>query len=142
MNIKDELENAYNEIITYQQQEEGEVRYTKEDLRSDYHELLNIIKKPLYRCIQLRDIKELDYNQLGEYWTDDKMMAKPYEGRGGNNYVVEAMVNIEDVEIGNTIVIRRLFPEEEIRLKSGRSIKVLNIYHDWKPLNISGEYFT
>lgn len=142
MNIEDELEYAYNEITTYQEQNEGEVHYTKEDLMNDYKEIIEIVQKPLYRSIQLRDIKDLDYNQLGEFWTNIKEMAFSYEGNGGNDYVVEAMAKLEDVAIGATIISRRLFPEEEIRLEPERSIKVLNIYKDGKPLNISGEYFT
>lgn len=142
MNIKDELAYAYNEIVASQEYNEGEVSYTVDDLINDYKELKEIIKKPIYRSIQLRDIKELDYNQLGEYWTNVKEMAFSYEGNGGNDYVVEAKVKMDDVDIGGTLIARRLFPEEEIRLKSERKVYVTNIYYDGKPLNISGEYFT
>ena len=143
MDILDELTYAYNEITSYQLENDGEFHYTIDNLLDDYDELKNMIKKPIYRAIQLKDIKELNYNNLGVFWTNIKEQAFSYEGKGGNDYIVEAKTKLEDVAIGATIIARRLFPEDEIRLEEHKLINVINIYDNkGNPLNISGKFFT
>ena len=143
MDIRDELAYAYNEIATYQMGNEGEIHYTVDDLLNDYNELKDIIKKPIYRAIQLKDIKELNYNNLGVFWTNIKEQAYSYEGKGGNDYIVEAKAKLEDVDISATLIFRRIFPEDEIRLEEHKLINVINIYDNkGNPLNISGKFFT
>ena len=140
--LTNELLNAYEEIAAYQRENEGEVYYTKQDLLNDYDELIQISRQPVYRCVQLRDLNNLDYEKLGVYWTNDRNMAKSYEGQTGEDYVIEAQITIDNVDIGNSIVLRRLYDEEEVRLIDGKFVKVLNIYKNNKPLNISGNFLT
>lgn len=140
--LTNELLNAYEEIAAYQRENEGEVHYTKQDLLNDYDELIQISRQPVYRCVQLRDLNNLDYEKLGVYWTNDRNMAKSYEGQTGEDYVIEAQITIDNIDIGNSIVLRRLYDEEEVRLIDGKFVKVLNIYKNNKPLNISGNFLT
>lgn len=140
--LTNELLNAYEEIATYQRENEGEVYYTKQDLLNDYDELIKISQNPVYRCVQLRDLNNLDYEKLGVYWTNDRNMAKSYEGQTGEDYVIEAQITIDNIDIGSSIVLRRLYDEEEVRLIDGKFVKVLNIYKNNKPLNISGNFLT
>lgn len=143
MDIIDELAYVYNQITSYQLKNDGEFHYTIDDLLDDYNELKDIIKKPIYRAIQLKDIKELNYNNLGVFWTNIKEQAFSYEGKGGNDYIVEAKTKLEDVDISATLIFRRIFPEDEIRLEKHKLINVINIYDNkGNPLNISGKFFT
>lgn len=136
-----ELLNAYEEIVTYQRENEGEVYYTKQKLLEDYKELVEISKHPVYRCIRLSNLDTLNYKHLGIYWTNYKHKAISYDSPiSGEDYVIEAQITMNNIDIGDSIVFRRLFPEDEVRLIEGTNVKVLNIYKNNKPLNISGNF--
>ena len=87
--------------------------YDKEDIKNiednynDWKQRHESYMYPLtiYRAIILKDISDIDYNNIGTYWTPDIDYAKPYNVSGGDNkYILIARVNKDDINWGETLM--------------------------------------
>lgn len=113
-----------------------------EELESEvYHELDIILSKlqrdkelSLYRAVSLNDPNgnDLNYDNLGIYWTDDESYVDTYWSDGKEPFVITAKItNIDDIDIKGTILAKMNYStgrdEREIRLRDKSRITITSI---------------
>jgi len=102
-----------------------DIHYT-EILKKFFHTFKYPLK--IYRSLNILDNKEINYENIGKYWTHDLKFARSYWFRDrGNTFLLLAIVNIQDIDWNKTIILNLLTPENEIRLLPDKKIKIIGI---------------
>jgi len=105
---------------------------------SKFNDVKNEDEIQIYRLIRLDNIKQLELNHIGEYWSFEETGVGDYgsgrrEFKGNKKFVLTGLVNPNDIDWEHGFYSFLFYPDQdECALKSGANVKITEI--DGTPL--------
>jgi hypothetical protein len=108
-----------------------------EELIYEYVSKFNDVKKEdeiqIYRLIRLDNIKQLELNDIGEYWSFEESGVGDYgsgrrDFKGDKMFVLTGLVNPKDIDWEHGFYSFLFYPDQhECALLSGANVKIIEI---------------
>jgi hypothetical protein len=81
----------------------------------------------IYRTIKVKNINDIDYDDLGESWSYEKESAINFAKNNTNgNYLISGKTNFDNVDWNNTIKLYFLFSDDVIDDSSEDEINIID----------------
>jgi len=83
--------------------------------------------KKIYRAIAVKNIKDINWGNIGMYFTHEIKSAKPFWKKNGQTFILVSLIQDKQIDWKKTMILNLLVREQEIRLFKKEKIKIIGI---------------